>query len=348
MTEGPLLMQVMAGAATGGAETFFSSLTLALHRAGQAQVVAIRHHKERAERLRQAGLEVFEFPFGGLLDWRTRPGLGALAKRQGVDAVLCWMSRASQKMPPGPYKKLARIGGYYDLKSFRDCDHIVCITPKLVDFMVAQGWPKDKCSFLPNFATLDETAAPLERATYDTPQDAPLLLSLGRLHRNKALDVLLHALVQEPRAYLWLAGDGPEEQALKGLTHSLGLAERVRFLGWREDRSALLKTADICVFPSRIEGFGTVTPEAWAHRCPLIAADAEGPAQFVRNEDNGLLVPREDADALAKAITRIIDDTALREAVISRGQEDYLAHFSQGSSLAAYKDLIVRLCAEGG
>ena len=66
-------------------------------------------------------------------------------------------------------------------------------------------------------------------------------------------DILLQALIQIPIAHLWLAGDGPLRQELERLAQNLGLLDRVHFLGWRKDRSALLLAADVVVMPSRYE-----------------------------------------------------------------------------------------------
>ena len=76
----------------------------------------------------------------------------------------------------------------------------------------------------------------------------------------------------------------------------------MRFLGWRDDRAALLAAADVCVMPSRYEPFGTVMAEAWSAGTPLIVAAAQGPRAYVKDGENGLMVPIDDAAALAAAI----------------------------------------------
>ena len=85
---------------------------------------------------------------------------------------------------------------------------------------------------------------PLRRADFDTPDDVPLILALGRLHPVKGFDVLLRALVDVPNAYLWLAGEGPLKDGLQRQMRELGLESRVRFLGWRTDASARSCTVD--------------------------------------------------------------------------------------------------------
>ena len=83
------------------------------------------------------------------------------------------------------------------------------------------------------------------------------------------------------------------------------------------------RAADICVLPSRWEPFGTVMLEAWAAGTPLVAAASQGPAALIEDGGNGLLVPIDDAPALAAAIGRLIADPALEARLIERGRADY-------------------------
>ncbi|MHA1153682.1 MAG: glycosyltransferase [Alphaproteobacteria bacterium] len=339
------VMQVMAGAREGGAETFFVNLTLALHRAGLDQLVVIRRNLARSMVLRQGGVEPVELPFGRWFDFHTVPVLRRQARIYRPHVVMTWMNRASGMFPRGKFLRLARLGGYYDLKYYRACDHLIANTQDIVEFLVARGWSRARAHYLPNFASIGE-AKPVPRERLDTPADVPLLLALGRLHQAKALDVLLKALTLETRPYLWIAGDGPLRAELQALALELGVAKRVRFLGWREDRDALFGAADICVFPSRFEPYGNVTTEAWGQRRPLIAAAAAGPAAYVRDGEDGLLAPVDDASALAAAIGRVIDEPALAARLVEGGWRRYRDEFTEAASVARYLQLFQRLLAE--
>ena len=161
------------------------------------------------------------------------------------------------------------------------------------------------CFDLANFVH-PPTNPPLSRVGLDTPLDAKLLLAMGRLHENKAFDILLRALTDVPDAWLWIAGDGPERAALKGLARDLGIANRVRFLGWRDDSDALMRAADIFVCPSRHEPLGNVVLEAWAAEKPVVAAAAVGPAELLGNDERGVLVPVDQPTELASAILDLL------------------------------------------
>lgn len=334
----------MAGARHGGAEAFFTRLAIALERSGQEQRVAIRRDPARAARLRAAGVAVTELPFGGWLDFRTRPALGRLMRDWRPQVVLSWMNRATRLVPPGPAVRLARLGGYYDLKYYRGVDHLIGNTADIVAYLIRQGWPAERAHYLPNFVDA-EPMPPVDRAALATPADAPVILALGRLHRVKGFDVLLEALARLPTAWLWLAGEGPERPALEAQVARLGLGGRVRLLGWREDMAALLAAADVLACPSRHEPLGNVVIEAWAHGVPVVASESAGPRALIRRDESGLLVPVEDADALAAALGRVIAEPALAETLAGAGRAAYERSFTETAVLAAYRALIERVAA---
>jgi hypothetical protein len=187
------------------------------------------------------------------------------------------------------------------------------------------------------FGTMPESP-PVDRAALHTPPNAPVLLVLSRMHRVKGIDTMLHALARVPDAYLWLAGEGPARAEYQALATRLGLDARVRFLGWRNNRRALLEACDVCVLPSRYEPFGTVIIEAWAMSKPLVATAAAGARQYVTDGETGLLCPIEDPEALADRLRRLLGDPALRSKIAAAGHAAYRQNFT--------RDIVVdRLCA---
>jgi glycosyltransferase involved in cell wall biosynthesis len=178
------------------------------------------------------------------------------------------------------------------------------------------------------FAELDDAPA-ISRAAFTTPEGLPLLLILARLHPKKGVDIALKALAELPDCWLWIAGEGPLRDELQAQAARLGVANRTRFLGWRTDRGALLRAADLLVVPSRYEPFGTIMVEAWATGTPLVAAAAAGPAAYVEEGANGLLVPIDDAPALALAIRRVLADARLAETLVEGGRATFEARFTR-------------------
>ncbi len=329
------VLQAMAGAEYGGAEEFFVRLVSALVRAGVEQRVVIRRHERRAARLREAGIAPMELRFGGLLDWRSPLALGREIRAFRPAIVMTWMNRATRMCPRGPFVHVGRLGGYYNLKYYRRCRHLIANTQDIVDYLVKAGWPPERVHYLPNFVAADP-AAPANRHDLFTPDNAPLLLAMGRLHGNKAFDTLLQALADVPDAYLWLAGEGPLRRQLEEQAEALAVKPRVRFLGWRQDTAALLAACDVFVCPSRHEPLGNVVIEAWAQGIPVVAADSLGPGTLIETMDTGVLVPVDDARALARAIRLVLTDDGLRAHIANSGRTAYEAGFTEEAVVERY------------
>jgi glycosyltransferase involved in cell wall biosynthesis len=339
------VLHLLGSRGDGGAETYFVDLVSALHSAGMEQTCAMRRHVERDRALAQAGVVARAFPFGGPLDILTRFQVAAFGRRTGARAMVAWMNRAARHTPEGPWKRIGRLGGYYSLKYYRGFDHLVGNTRDIVDWVIGQGWPVNQVSYIPNFAAAAEEVQSVTRASLDTPEGVPLLLGMGRLHDAKAHDVSLKALTQIPDAFLWIAGDGALEDKLKAMAASLGVADRVRFLGWRNDAGALYRAADVCVFPSRFEPLGNVVIQSWAHSLPVVAAESRGPGALIRNGEDGILTPIDDADALADGVKAILSDPMLRIRLIQNGHARVETEFSKDAVVEEWRSLFSRLGA---
>jgi glycosyltransferase involved in cell wall biosynthesis len=338
------LLQAIAGVRHGGAETFFVRLAAALQRAGETQRVLIRRDADRAQRLRAAGVEVDGLGFGGPLDlatqWRFRRAIAAWRP----DIVLTWMSRATQLCPKGDFVHVARLGGYYDLKYYRRCDHLIANTRAIVDYAVAEGWPADRIDYLPNFVPDIGTAKQFRHL----PGAAHRVLAVGRLHPNKGFGLLLEAVALTSEIRLTIAGDGPLRGELEQQMHDLGIADRVQLLGWRDDIPALFVEADLFVCPSLHEPLGNVVIEAWSAGLPVIATASDGPAALIDHEVSGLLVPLPGQPgggpaALAAAIERLCHSPELRLQLAQGGRRAYESGYTEAAVVAGYRGFFDRL-----
>ena len=328
------VLQVMASGLHGGAELFYEDLVPALARAGLDQAGVIRRYPSRAAKLEAAGCRVTMLRFGGPLDIPTTLRLAKVAKAEKPDLVMGWMNRACRILPKGPWANVGRLGGYYDLKYYRRCSQLICNTPDICDYVVRAGRSANSVHYIPNFCPVRDEPA-VDRGALGG-DDAKVLLILARLQPAKGIDVALRALPDIKNAVLWIAGDGPEENRLKKLADELKLGARVRFLGWRDDRSALLKAADVCLVPSRHEPFGNVVLNAWSHEIPLVAAASQGPGYLVRDGEDGLLVPVDDPAALADATNAVLGDRQRARRMTARGLERTAAEFSEQAVVERY------------
>lgn len=339
-------MHVMAGATEGGAENIMLESVLALAELPEVEqfVVTRGGNRHRLDRFRKAGIACATAGFDRYWRMPTDRTLRRAIKEFGPDIIEYWMGRAGTFAPARHRgRQIGWYGGYYKLARFRNCAWHVGLTKDLCRHIEEQGAPPERIGLIHTTADF-QGAAPAGRAALDTPEDAPVMLALARLHWKKGLDVLLEALTGLPGYYAWIAGEGPLEGELKAKARELGVEDRARFLGWRNDRGALLAACDVVAFPSRYEPFGTVTVDAWAAGRPLVAADAAGPAAYVKDGENGLLVPRDDARAFREAVRRVIEEDGLAEKLVKGGTETYRATFTkeafQRDSLAFYRKVI--------
>jgi glycosyltransferase involved in cell wall biosynthesis len=334
---------IMAGAPHGGAETFFVRLCAALAGAGEEVLAVIRRDAERAAALRRAGLDPVQLGFGGPLDLLTRPRLARALARFAPRVAMAWMNRAARFTPPGPWVRVGRLGGYYDLRYYAGFDHLVGNTRGIVAWIAHQGWPRARVHHLPNFAPDLAGAAPADRAALDVPADAFLVLGMGRLHPNKGFDVLIEAAAHLPDVVVAIAGEGGERGALAALAERLGVAERIRFLGWRDDQAALLAACDLFVCPSRHEPLGNVVLEAWSAARPVVACAAVGPSELIEHGVTGLLVPVDDPRALADAIAALRDEGLRARALAEAGRAVFLRDHAEAPVLARWRAFLAEV-----
>jgi glycosyltransferase involved in cell wall biosynthesis len=333
----------MAGAAHGGAELFFERMSIALAQRGDEVLPVIRDEPARRARLRAAKLEPVTLRFGGRLDPFTRPRARRVLEQFGAEVAIAWMSRAAFHAPRGPWPLLGRLGGYYDLKYFRRCDHLAGNTKDIVRWIGEQGWPRERVHYLPNFVANFGDTAPAGRAGLGVPDGSTLVLALGRLHAVKGFDLLIRAAALMPDVHVVIAGEGPERAALTALIQALHLADRVHLPGWRTDTGALLRAADLFVSSSRHEPLGNMVLEAFSAGVPVVAAAAEGPREIITDGLDGVLVPAGDEVALAGAIIRVLSDPDHAASMAAAGRAHYLRAFSEPVVVAAWHELLERL-----
>ena len=167
------------------------------------------------------------------------------------------------------------------------------------------------------------------------PWDPPVVLLLGRLVPEKGFDVALQALPaivrHHPRLQVIVAGDGPARPELQAISRELGLGDRVRFLGWVDPRAVpgLINAATLLVVPSRWkEAFGLVALQAAQQARPVVGSRVGGLPEVVLHEETGLLVEREDPEALARAVLRLLADPIRAIRLGEEGRSRAIKHFS--------------------
>jgi glycogen(starch) synthase len=196
-----------------------------------------------------------------------------------------------------------------------------CSSFVLADAYRRFGLPEGRGTVVPNGVDLtrERSLSPLF-----VPFDR-FVLGLGRVVRKKGFDLLLDAFARlaplHPGLGLVVGGDGAERDALADRVHELGLDDRVLLPGSlsREQVAWAMANASVFVLPSRVEPFGIVVLEALRARLPVVVSAHGGATEIVRDEREGLVADPFDPEALASAIARTLDESALRERLTRAG-----------------------------
>ena len=212
---------------------------------------------------------------------------------------------------------------------YHQYDKMLCISQAAKDSVqMIAGTKKPETCIIPNGIDLDlyKNAFALERNSIGADSsDKKILLMVGRYSYQKDQATIIKALSLLPNNIeLWLAGYGETESELKQLAKNCNVDKRVFLLGMRNDIPALLKTCDIVVQSSHIEGFGLAAVEAMGAGKPVIATDIPGLRNVV--EGAGLLFEHENHKMLAETISLLINDEKLTEELISKGHDRALKY----------------------
>ncbi len=190
--------------------------------------------------------------------------------------------------------------------------------------MLENEWdvPARKIRVIPNGVDTNRFRPPQGRCgdSPELPARRPadhVVACVANLHPIKNIDTLLRnwrrVAMADPRAKLWIIGDGPMRDALVKLSAELRIAETVEFLGRRDDIPELLRAADLFVLPSGYEGSSNASMEAMATGLPVIAFDVGGMSELVRPNHTGWLVPPDHPDRLADVILAALIDRSARQ-----------------------------------
>ena len=201
-----------------------------------------------------------------------------------------------------------------------------------------------------------EVATPIRRAeekrALGIDPDTPLIVSVGRQEYQKGHRYLLAAAAtftsRSPRPVLLVAGrTGNATRELEALHAELELGDQARLLGYREDVPQILAAADLFVFPSLFEGIGGAVIEAMAAGLAVVASDIPAMREILEPGGNALLVPVGDAEALAVAIERLLDDTATAARYGQRSRAIFETRFTLDPVVDRMADLYREVAAGG-
>jgi glycosyltransferase involved in cell wall biosynthesis len=235
----------------------------------------------------------------------------------------------------------------WEKKLLPQAEVVVAVSEKIKDELVNLiGVPEERISVILNGVDLDEFfPGSADRKTWGLPENVPLALFVGDIRLNrKNLDTVLHALTQVPGLHLAVVG-ATEGSPYPRLSESLGLSERVHFLGYRRDVADIMKAADFFVFPSRYEACTLALLEALASGLPVITAVTAGGAEVVTPDCGVVLPDSEDREALVEAMNSLTNDPD-RRGRMSQGARLVAEQHSWVSKAQSYLNLFERVAKE--
>jgi glycosyltransferase involved in cell wall biosynthesis len=328
-------------------------------------VGAVCANGEIAERFRAAGADASEIPLRHWWDgrraaqiWRHVHGsdvvhaqdrrsglwvrLGPRPRRGGLRVYTVhglpdeYLPLPGQRPAPGARAALAYRG--LDAALCRRADAVVVPSAAFAELLASRlGFPRDKLTVIPHGVDVPES--PLSPGS--------LVGTVALLEPVKGLDVFLRAAARltrrDPKLRFAIFGSGPEAERLGSLARRLGIDQKLELPGYVPKSEALERLA-IFIVSSYLESGPLTLLEAMAAGVPVVATKA-GSVPEIAAQGTAQLVPPGDAEALAGAITRLLDDPGLRERQARNAREHVLAHYTAGACASATLSLYRRLLA---
>jgi glycosyltransferase involved in cell wall biosynthesis len=200
----------------------------------------------------------------------------------------------------------------WEKQAFQKAQVVVAVSEKVAQELVNIGVPRSRIRVIVNGVDLEEFApGESNRQKLGLPENVTLALFAGDIRTpRKNLDTVLHALVKVPDLHLVVVGH-TQNSPFPELAASLGLSDRVHFVGFRRDIPQIMQAVDLFVFPSRYEACSLVLLEALSSGLPVITATATGGGELVTPECGIVLPDSDDINALAVALMSLVSSPAL-------------------------------------
>lgn len=217
------------------------------------------------------------------------------------------------------------------------CDKIICISEAEKQSALEKKICKEKklqviFNGVDVEAYKERTCKNVQRNDLNIPENAFIVGMVGRISPQKAPDVFIKMakLVKEeiPHAHFIIVGNGEQKKDIIEYANNNGLSDCLHITGWVDDPMSYVELFDVACLLSRWEGFGLVLPEYMMAGKPIVASRVDAIPNIIRNEENGLLVSVDDADAASKAVLRLYTECGLKEKLLEKGLVDVYSRFN--------------------
>ena len=189
------------------------------------------------------------------------------------------------------------------------------------------------------------------RQKFGLPADALIVGGVGRLHYQKNFPLFLQVAAEVrarlPEVMFVIAGEGPERAALEDLSRGLGLADRVRFLGFVKEMPELYQGLDLLLLTSHFEGTPLTVLEAMAMGVPVVASRVDGVLEVVEDGRDGILAAPGDQDRFVDGVCRVLSDRDLRQRLSLKAQEKARRDYSAEAMVRRVEALYLKYLKKG-
>lgn len=375
------VLHLRASSGFAGPEQGLLRLGLALRRIGVTMKLIVYARAQRGrpdvswitDEAQAQGLWVEAWADRAKLPWRDVARLAAEIKAGAFDLLVTHehksdlMGYLAARRAGVPWVAVAhgydfsllrvRLYRRIDLWLLRRAAHVMVVSPPLRDELVAGGVPWERMTIVRNGIDVEAFAAgAVERGRQWRERMAhaagPLIVSVGRLDRQKGFEYLIRAAAEVvraiPSARFWIAGEGGLRARLDRQIRTSGLGDAVRLLGHQRDVSGIMAAADLVVLASLWEPLGNVLLEAHALGRPVVATRVGGVSEIVREGRTGRLVPPRDVRRLAQSILAVLGDPRGAELMGARGREHVAREFSAERFAAEAQAVYRTALGQGG
>ncbi|WP_025027168.1 glycosyltransferase family 4 protein [Caldalkalibacillus mannanilyticus] len=348
------ILQVIGGGEKGGSRNYLLTLTEELRARGFDVEIACFLEDVVADSARKKSIPVTVFPMKSLFDIKVIAQLKKYILERGFDVVHThgvranFVGRLAARKINIPVVTTVHSSIYHDYshplkKLFYHriekltrpfTDHFIAVAGSLKQELEQDGIPPERIDVVynglsPSFAFEAPTSS--LRAELGIDEKLPILMTIGRLEavKNQALLLQIWATLYKQLDFCGvIVGDGPLRQELEEQARTLGIADRVHFLGFRNDIYSLLTQADVFILTSNMEGLPITLLESMAGRTPVVVSKVGGMPEVIDMAKNGYTVPAGDVEQFAARIQEIIRQPELKERLGEQGYETLMKHFT--------------------
>jgi glycosyltransferase involved in cell wall biosynthesis len=347
-----------------GGEQQVLYLVRVLKAKGETPTVICQKDSELKKKLHKEGILYHELKMRGELDIFSAFKIAKIVNNEGISILHAHTSHAhslavlaslffKEKVPVVVSRRVdfKPKDSFINFIKYRIPDRYISVSKAIKDVLVSSGIPEAKVSVVHSGVDInkfpDATKEPLIKEFGLSPDDR-IIGNIAHLADHKGQKYLVSAfkllLNEIDNVKLFIVGKGELERELKRQVKELGLEESVIFTGFRDDVGNLLKLFNVFVMSSHLEGLGTSILDAFVMRTPVVATDAGGIPEMIKDKVNGRLVRSKDPEALKEGIKFVLKNPDAAKEYSDNGYRSALTNFdykvTAEKTLQVYREIL--------